>query len=98
MTEDRPLDEQVLHRVEDGVAWITLNRPEAHNAITPDQRDRVIWLLSEASAELAVRCVVHHRHRQGVLHRRRPAGVAAGPAPPRRRPRAHLRRGRPDDP
>jgi len=58
MTEERPLDEQVLHRVEDGVAWITLNRPEAHNAITPDQRDRVIWLLSEASAELAVRCVV----------------------------------------
>ena len=58
MTEDRPLDEQVLHRVEDGVAWITLNRPEAHNAITPDQRDRMIWLLSEASAELDVRCVV----------------------------------------
>jgi 2-(1,2-epoxy-1,2-dihydrophenyl)acetyl-CoA isomerase len=58
MTEERPLDEQVLHRVEDGVAWITLNRPEAHNAITPDQRDRVIWLLSEASAELTVRCVV----------------------------------------
>jgi 2-(1,2-epoxy-1,2-dihydrophenyl)acetyl-CoA isomerase len=58
MTEDRPLDEQVLHRVEDGVAWITLNRPEAHNAITPDQRDRVIWLLGEANAELGVRCVV----------------------------------------
>jgi 2-(1,2-epoxy-1,2-dihydrophenyl)acetyl-CoA isomerase len=58
MTEDRPLDEQVLHRVENGVAWITLNRPEAHNAITPDQRDRMIWLLSEASAELEVRCVV----------------------------------------
>jgi 2-(1,2-epoxy-1,2-dihydrophenyl)acetyl-CoA isomerase len=58
MTEDRPLDEQVLHRVDDGVAWITLNRPEAHNAITPDQRDRMIWLLAEASAELDVRCVV----------------------------------------
>ena len=40
-----------------GVAWITLNRPEAHNAITPDQRDRVIALLAEASEDLAVRCV-----------------------------------------
>jgi 2-(1,2-epoxy-1,2-dihydrophenyl)acetyl-CoA isomerase len=58
MTEERPLEEQVQHRVEGGVAWITLNRPEAHNAITPDQRDRLIWLLSEASAELDVRCVV----------------------------------------
>ena len=58
MTEERPLEEQVQHRVEGGVAWITLNRPEAHNAITPDQRDRLIWLLSEASAELEVRCVV----------------------------------------
>ena len=58
MTEERPLDDQVLHRVEGGVAWITLNRPEAHNAITPDQRDRVIGLLDEASDDLAVRCVV----------------------------------------
>ena len=29
-----------LHTVEGGVAWITLNRPDAANAITPDQRDR----------------------------------------------------------
>src|SRR3954454_24179150 len=58
MTEDRPVDDQVQHRVEGGVAWITLNRPDAHNAITPDQRDRVIDLLSDASADLAVRCVV----------------------------------------
>jgi 2-(1,2-epoxy-1,2-dihydrophenyl)acetyl-CoA isomerase len=58
MTDDKPLDEQVLHRIDQGVSWITLNRPEAHNAITPDQRDRLIWLLSEASAELDVRCVV----------------------------------------
>ena len=58
MTEERPLDDQVLHRVEDGVAWITLNRPEAYNAITPDQRDRVIELLADASDDLAVRAVV----------------------------------------
>ena len=88
MTEDRPLDEQVLHRVEDGVAWITLNRPEAHNAITPDQRDRVIWLLSEASAELAVRCVVITANGKGFctgadLRASRPARPRPDGAPER---------------
>ncbi|MHB1486200.1 MAG: enoyl-CoA hydratase/isomerase family protein [Acidimicrobiales bacterium] len=57
MTE-RALDDQVLYRLEAGVAWITLNRPEAHNAITPDQRNRVIALLSGAGADLATRVVV----------------------------------------
>jgi 2-(1,2-epoxy-1,2-dihydrophenyl)acetyl-CoA isomerase len=58
MTDDRTLDEQVLHRLEDGVSWITLNRPEVHNAITPDQRNRVIAHLQAASEDLDVRCVV----------------------------------------
>jgi len=58
MAEEQPLDQQVLHELRDRVAWITLNRPEAHNAITPDQRNRVIDLLSEASADLATRAVV----------------------------------------
>ncbi len=58
MDADKPLGEQVRHRTEGGVAWITLNRPEAHNAITPDQRNRVIDLLAAASADLAVRVVV----------------------------------------
>jgi len=56
--EERPLEDQLLHRVTDGVAWITLNRPEAHNAITPDQRNRIIDLLAAANEDLAVRCVV----------------------------------------
>jgi 2-(1,2-epoxy-1,2-dihydrophenyl)acetyl-CoA isomerase len=55
---DQPLEDQVQHRVEDQVAWITLNRPEVRNAITPDQRNRVIDLLEEASASLHVRAVV----------------------------------------
>ena len=48
----------VLRRVEDGVAWITLNRPEAGNAITAAMRDQVIDWLEEASADLAVRVVM----------------------------------------
>lgn len=55
---DQPLEEQVLHRVENRVAWITLNRPEVRNAITPDQRERVISLLDEASADLGVGAVI----------------------------------------
>jgi 2-(1,2-epoxy-1,2-dihydrophenyl)acetyl-CoA isomerase len=56
MTES--LDEQVLHRVTDGVCWITLNRPDAANAITYQQRNRVIDLLADASADYNVRAVV----------------------------------------
>jgi 2-(1,2-epoxy-1,2-dihydrophenyl)acetyl-CoA isomerase len=50
--------DHLLHRVEDGVAWITLNRPDVKNALTPDQRDRIIELLEQASADIATRCVV----------------------------------------
>ena len=51
-------EEPVLRRQQDGVAWITLNRPEAGNAITPGMRDQIIGWLEEASADLAVRAVV----------------------------------------
>ncbi|MFD3808893.1 enoyl-CoA hydratase/isomerase family protein [Streptomyces sp. NPDC058611] len=49
---------EILHRTENGVSWITLNRPEAMNAVTWDQRERVIALLGEASADPGVRAVV----------------------------------------
>ncbi len=56
---DLPLTDQVQHRVDDrGIAFITLNRPDVKNAISPDQRDRVIDLLAEASADLGIRAVV----------------------------------------
>ena len=55
---DKPLEEQVLHRIEDGVSWITLNRPEAGNAVTFQQRNHVIDLLASASERLDVRVVV----------------------------------------
>lgn len=64
MTDDRPtaelpIDEQVRWEVtDDGVAWITLARPDVKNAISPDQRNRVIALLDDAARLLAVRCVV----------------------------------------
>ncbi|MEV6169293.1 enoyl-CoA hydratase-related protein [Streptomyces sp. NPDC051954] len=48
----------VLHETAGQVSYITLNRPESLNAITPGQRDRVIALLSDASADPDVRAVV----------------------------------------
>ncbi|MFC8505027.1 enoyl-CoA hydratase/isomerase family protein [Streptomyces sp. NPDC057411] len=48
----------VLHAVENGVSWIMLNRPEAMNAVTWDQRERIIALLADASADPDVRAVV----------------------------------------
>lgn len=43
---------------EDAVAWLTLDRPHALNALTWDQRERLIGLLADASADDAVRAVV----------------------------------------
>ncbi|MET9638483.1 MULTISPECIES: enoyl-CoA hydratase/isomerase family protein [Streptomyces] len=51
-------EDTVLHRTENSVSWITLNRPEAMNAVTWAQRERVIALLADASADPAVRAVV----------------------------------------
>ncbi|MER8005949.1 enoyl-CoA hydratase [Streptomyces sp. NPDC094149] len=48
----------VLHTLDAGVTHLTLNRPEALNALTPDQRDLLIDLLADASADPEVRAVV----------------------------------------
>ncbi|MGA4849553.1 enoyl-CoA hydratase/isomerase family protein [Streptomyces sp. G5(2025)] len=53
-----PLDSLILHATDSAVSWITLNRPEAMNAVTRDQRERVIALLDAASGDPAVRAVV----------------------------------------
>ncbi|WP_367433735.1 enoyl-CoA hydratase/isomerase family protein [Streptomyces celluloflavus] len=52
------VDSLVLHATDNGVSWITLNRPAALNAVTWDQRERIIGLLADASADPAVRAVV----------------------------------------
>lgn len=54
----RPLEETVRHTTDSGVSWITLDRPEAMNAVTREQRERIVALLADASADPAVRAVV----------------------------------------
>lgn len=48
----------LLRRVEDGVLWITLNRPEAGNAMTTPMRDTIGDWMIEASGDPWVRAVV----------------------------------------
>jgi 2-(1,2-epoxy-1,2-dihydrophenyl)acetyl-CoA isomerase len=52
------MSEEVLERRDGGVLWITLNRPDVKNAISPDQRNRVIDLLEQAGGDSETRCVV----------------------------------------
>ncbi|MEU2833568.1 enoyl-CoA hydratase-related protein [Streptomyces lavendulae] len=78
--------DEVLHRLEGGVSWITLNRPEAMNAVTWEQREHVIALLAEASADPAVRAVVLTATGAGFcagadLRSQPPATPTAPPAP-----------------
>ncbi|MCI3272313.1 enoyl-CoA hydratase/isomerase family protein [Streptomyces cylindrosporus] len=49
---------ELLHRLDGQVMHLTLNRPETLNAITPDQRELLIRLLGDASADPEVRAVV----------------------------------------
>lgn len=59
MTDERPLDELVRWEVDPaGVARLTLDRPEAKNALTWPMRDRVSTLLEAASLDVGIRAVV----------------------------------------
>jgi 2-(1,2-epoxy-1,2-dihydrophenyl)acetyl-CoA isomerase len=53
-----PVGNDLIRRIEDGVCWITLNRPEAGNAITQFMRDRIAEWVRDASSDLFVRAVV----------------------------------------
>jgi 2-(1,2-epoxy-1,2-dihydrophenyl)acetyl-CoA isomerase len=47
-----------MNRLDEGALWLTLNRPEAGNAITATLREALIAGLTAASERLDVRCVV----------------------------------------
>lgn len=51
-------EDDLLHEIDGGVLRITLNRPDAGNAVTPDQRNRLIELIEGAGADLNVRVVI----------------------------------------
>ena len=53
-----PAGDDVIRRIENGVAWVTLNRPDAGNAMTSAMRDQISEWVQDASADLHVRVVV----------------------------------------
>lgn len=52
------MSDDVLFTLDGGVARVTLNRPDAANALTPDQRNRLVETFEAASSNLNVRVVV----------------------------------------
>lgn len=48
----------LLESIEDGVAWLTLNRPDRLNAISPEMTEKLIEALNRLSADQAVGAIV----------------------------------------
>ena len=57
-TTQSPAGDDVVRRIQDGVCYITLNRPDAGNAMTQFMRDQVAEWIRDASSDLFVRVVV----------------------------------------
>jgi 2-(1,2-epoxy-1,2-dihydrophenyl)acetyl-CoA isomerase len=57
-TTDDPVGTDLIRRIEDGICWITVNRPDAGNALTQFMRDRIAEWVRDASSDLFVRAVV----------------------------------------
>ncbi|MBI4774245.1 MAG: enoyl-CoA hydratase/isomerase family protein [Deltaproteobacteria bacterium] len=52
------MSDSVLCERKEGVAWITLNRPDAYNAITVEFMQRLIGCLDAAEADADIGVVV----------------------------------------
>lgn len=62
-----PVDSLVLHTTDNGVSWLTLNRPDAMNALIPDQRERLIGQARRRLGRPGRAGRRPHRDRQGIL-------------------------------
>ena len=58
MAEERPLEDQVLFEIVNDVAWITINRPDRGNALTPECRDRIRELVEGLNGGFEARAIV----------------------------------------
>jgi 2-(1,2-epoxy-1,2-dihydrophenyl)acetyl-CoA isomerase len=58
MPDETPIEEQLQVAVDNGVARITINRPEAGNSLTAQMRDSLAGRFDELSATLGVRAIV----------------------------------------
>jgi 2-(1,2-epoxy-1,2-dihydrophenyl)acetyl-CoA isomerase len=58
MTDIPDVDQELLAKIENQVLWLTLNRPDAGNAITPRVRNRMIEHFDDANTNFNVRAIV----------------------------------------
>jgi len=58
MPDETPIEEQLQVAIDDGIARVTINRPEAGNSLTAHMRDGLADTFNELSATLGVRAVV----------------------------------------
>jgi 2-(1,2-epoxy-1,2-dihydrophenyl)acetyl-CoA isomerase len=56
--QERTLEEQIRFEIVDHVAWITIDRPERGNALTPECRDRIRDLFNGLNGQFDARAVV----------------------------------------
>lgn len=52
------MSDLLLQKRESGVLWLTLNRPERKNSISPELRDELLAALDGARTDDGIRCVV----------------------------------------
>jgi 2-(1,2-epoxy-1,2-dihydrophenyl)acetyl-CoA isomerase len=52
------MSDELLFDRRGAVAWVTLNRPEVRNALTPAMRNRLIDVVEEVGADPDLRCLV----------------------------------------
>jgi 2-(1,2-epoxy-1,2-dihydrophenyl)acetyl-CoA isomerase len=85
MSAESAIEAAVLLSDADGIRRITLNRPEAANALRPVDRDRLIELINEADEDNAVRVVVIAANGRHFCSGADVTGIArSGPADARR--------------
>jgi 2-(1,2-epoxy-1,2-dihydrophenyl)acetyl-CoA isomerase len=58
MTGEKPMTDQLLEEISDGIATLTMNRPEARNALTGEMLGALDEAVRRLAADPAVRCVV----------------------------------------
>jgi 2-(1,2-epoxy-1,2-dihydrophenyl)acetyl-CoA isomerase len=51
-------DDEILFEHRGNVAWVTLNRPDVRNALTPDMRNRLIDAIGNIASDQELRCLV----------------------------------------
>jgi 2-(1,2-epoxy-1,2-dihydrophenyl)acetyl-CoA isomerase len=79
--------ETVIFRIENGVGWVVLNRPEARNAMNADMRNAYLAALERCASDAEIRAVVLTATGKGFctgadLSGSRAATGAAGPPHP----------------